>query len=74
MTALRQFFDRLLTHSRRAAFLGWVIAVWAALEAQGALTWPLTREQWITIVGATLAWLGRSGLAEAKRPPQEPQV
>lgn len=66
---IRQFF----THSRWVAFLGWAGTVWGALELHGPITWPLTVEQRVTIIGVTLAWLGRSGLADKKVvPPAEP--
>lgn len=61
----------LFTYSRWIAFLGWATTVWASLEAQGGPTWPLTTQQKVTIIGVTLAWLGRSGLADKKVKPPE---
>ncbi len=69
---MKAFIDRILTYSRSAAFLGWLVTVWAALEAKGKLlVWPPDTETVVIIVGVTIAWLGRSGLAAAKQRPPE---
>jgi hypothetical protein len=69
---MKRFVDRLLTHSRKVAFLGWLMAVWAALESRGKFVWPPDKETWLILVGVTIAWLGRSALAPS-RPPDPPE-
>lgn len=78
---MKALLDRMLTHQRKVTFVAWVTTVWASLQSSGHLTWPLTRDQWIAIIGVTITMLGRSVLAPAKTPepvvdaaPQEPQA
>jgi hypothetical protein len=66
MTRLRTFF----THSRLLGLVGWLTMVWGVLEASGELQglgkpWSIV----VAIVGGTIGWLARSGLADKKRTP-----
>lgn len=69
MSAFRDFF----TARRWVSLVGFLTMVFGLLEARGTLTH--LPEPWATVVaviGGALAWMGRSGLADRKVPPQEP--
>jgi hypothetical protein len=68
---VKPWIDRVLTHSRKAAIAGWLLAVWGALEVRGKLVWPPDRETWMIVIGATVTLLSRSLLAPPKAPPPE---
>lgn len=71
---MKETIDKVLTYSRATAFFGWLASMWAILEATGGPQWPLKTDQVIGVIGGTIAWLGRSGLADPKRPAVAPSV
>jgi hypothetical protein len=70
---MKTFIDSIVTHQRKVTVVAWLTTVWAALQAHGDIAWPLDRAQWITIIGVTIATMGRSVLAPAKAADAPPE-